>query len=259
MLQAVFSIPAAQRRRLASLFPDQNGLIHACLDGCMGQAYGDHPIAPGAALLCIGDFACFGGNFLSPAARQLAGKLTLEKNKTWLIPAQMGWREHIDAWHPKSTTNSTRYAVEAKVAFDRSKLAEIIQSLPDDYVLQGINAPLYEKAMADEWSRDWCSQFSDAADYISRGMGVAALKNGELVAGASSYVVYDGGIEIQTDTRSDMRNRGLAAACCAKLILDCMVKGVHPSWDAANTASLRLAQKLGYTLKSPYDIWEVSF
>ncbi len=259
MLQAVFSIPAAERGRLASLFPEQNGLIRSCLDGRMGQAYGDHPLAPGAVLLCNGDFACFGGNFLSPAAKQLAGKLALEKNKTWLIPAQMGWREHIDAWQPKSIITSTRYAMEARAAFDKAKLAEIVQSLPDDYVLQEINAPLYEKAMAEEWCRDWCSQFSDAADYATRGMGVAAMENGELVAGASSYVVFDGGIEIQTDTRADMRNRGLAAACCAKLILDCVVKGIHPSWDAANAASLHLAQKLGYTLTRSYDTWEVSF
>ncbi len=259
MLQAVFSIPADRRMRLAALFPEPNGLVRSCLDGCMGEAYGDHPVMPGAAIICIGDFACFGGNFWSPAARHLAGKLALTKGKTWLVPAQMGWREHVAYWHPKAMTDGTRYAVEAKAAFDTAKLTAIAQSLSDAFNLKPIDAGLYEKAMGEAWSRDWCSQFRDATDYAKRGIGVAALLDGEPIAGASSYVVYNGGIEIQTDTRDDMRRRGLAAACCAKLILDCLVKGVHPSWDAANPASLQLAQKLGYTLKRPYDTWEVSF
>jgi predicted GNAT family acetyltransferase len=113
--------------------------------------------------------------------------------------------------------------------------------------------------MAEEWSRDFCSQFCGSEDYAKRGLGVAALRGDELVAGASSYVAYNGGIEIQTDTRQDMRRRGLASACCARLILNCLQRGLTPSWDAANPASLALAEKLGYALKAPYDIWEVTF
>ena len=80
----------------------------------------------------------------------------------------------------------------------------------------------------------------------------------EIVAGASGYSRYRGGIEIQIDTRADCRRQGLAAACAARLILDCLSRGLYPSWDAANLPSLRLAEKLGYRFSHAYEselIW----
>jgi GNAT superfamily N-acetyltransferase len=225
----------------------------------MGKAYGDHPFRPGAALLCVGDFACFGGDPSRPAARQLAGKLALERGRTWLVPVSEGWEEHVSYWKPKWMERSVRYAVTRKAQFDKAKLHAMMTSIPAEFTLCSINKALYEKALSAEWSRDFCSQFRDGEDYIHRGLGVAALRGGVLAAGASSYVVYNGGIEIQTDTRADLRRRGLASACCARLLLDCLQKGLTPSWDAANPASLALAEKLGYVLESPYDIWEVTY
>ncbi len=259
MLQAVFSIPPKKRESIAPFFLHRNGLVKSCLDGCMGKAYGDHPFRPGAALLCIGDFACFGGDPHRPAARQLAGKLALEKGKTWLIPVLEGWEEHLKYWKPFRMERSVRYAVTRETGFDKAKLLAITGSIPPEFALCSIDKALYEKAMANEWSRDFCSQFQSCEDYVKRGLGVVALRGEELAAGASSYVIYNGGIEIQTDTREDVRRRGLAAACCARLMLDCLQKGLIPSWDAANSASLALAQKLGYALKASYDIWEVTF
>ncbi len=259
MLQTVFSIPPEKRGSIAPLFFDANGLMRSCLHGHMGQAFGDHPIHPGAAILCIGDFSCPGGDPNRPAARQLAGKLSLQPGKTWLVPVTEGWEGHFAFWHPKRMERGVRYAVTRKADFNREKLLSMTKSIPPEFSLHPIDIVLYEKAMAEEWSRDFCSQFADGADYARRGLGVAALREEEIVAGASSYVTYDGGIEIQTDTREDMRRRGLAAACCARLILDCLQKGLTPSWDAANPASLALAEKLGYALKNTYDVWEVSF
>lgn len=259
MLQAVFSIPPEKRECIAPLFFHVNGLVKSCLDGCMGKAYGDHPLRPGAALLYIGDFACFGGDPGRPAARLLAGKLALHKSRTWLVPVLEGWEELIAYWKPKRMERSVRYAVMRNTEFDKERLHAIVKAIPPEFSLSSMDGALYEKAVAEEWSRDFCSQFQSGEDYVDRGLGVAALRCEELVAGASSYVIYNGGIEIQTDTREDMRRRGLAAACCAQLILNCLQKGLTPSWDAANPASLALAEKLGYVLKAPYDIWEVTF
>jgi GNAT superfamily N-acetyltransferase len=259
MLQAVFIIPPEKRGCVAPFFLNANGLVRSCLQGYMGQVFGDHPAMPRAALLCIGDFASPGGDFTSPAARQLMGKLAIQRGKTWLLPALPGWEAHLSFWSPKRMERGTRYAVQAKAAFDKARLISMTQAIPPEFSLHPMDGELYGKAMAQEWSRDFCSQFEDAADYLSRGLGVAALRGEELAAGASSYVTYNGGIEIQTDTREDMRRRGLAAACCARLILDCLQKGLTPSWDAANPASLALAEKLGYALKNAYEIWEVSF
>lgn len=82
-------------------------------------------------------------------------------------------------------------------------------------------------------------------------------KDGELVAGASSYSRYDKGIEIEIDTREDQRRKGLAYVCGAKLILECLDKGLYPSWDAQNTWSVALAEKLGYHFSHEYVAYEI--
>ena len=106
--------------------------------------------------------------------------------------------------------------------------------------------------MSQPWSRDLCGNFRDGADFVRCGMGVLALWDGVPVAGAASYTVYDGGIEIEIDTRPDLRRRGLALACGARLILDCLDRGLYPSWDAHDLRSVALAEKLGYHLDRPY-------
>ncbi len=90
------------------------------------------------------------------------------------------------------------------------------------------------------------------------GLGFVAVKDGEIVAGASSYLVYHGGLEIEIDTRMDHRRRGLAYACGAKLILECLNRGIYPSWDAHNLASVSLAEKLGYHLDYEYLAYELT-
>ena len=81
---------------------------------------------------------------------------------------------------------------------------------------------------------------------------MAALSGGELVGGASSYTCYSGGYELQVETREDMRRRGVALACCARLILTCLDRGLYPSWDAANLESVALARRLGYRSETAF-------
>ena len=71
-------------------------------------------------------------------------------------------------------------------------------------------------------------------------------------AGASSYTIYDGGIEIEIDTRPDQRRQGLALACGAQLILTCLERRLFPNWDAHDLRSAALAEKLGYRMDHPY-------
>ena len=54
------------------------------------------------------------------------------------------------------------------------------------------------------------------------------------------------------DTRPDLRRRGLALSCGARLILTCLDQGLLPSWDAHDRRSAALAEKLGYRLDRPY-------
>ena len=96
---------------------------------------------------------------------------------------------------------------------------------------------IFEMAGKEEWSVDLCSQFANYADYQRQALGVAILYQGELVAGASPYSVYDGGIEIEIDTKPEYRQQGLATVCGAKLILECLERNLYPSWAAHDPVS----------------------
>lgn len=76
------------------------------------------------------------------------------------------------------------------------------------------------------------------------------------MSGASSYTFYRDGIEVEIDTREDERRKGLALACGAKLILECLARKLYPSWDAHNSGSLALAEKLGYRFDKEYPTYE---
>ena len=85
---------------------------------------------------------------------------------------------------------------------------------------------------------------------------------------AGAFMAEEGGYDVLIVDRmlpkrdglsviEDMRRRGVALACCARLILTCLDRGLYPSWDAANLESVALARRLGYRPAGPYDAWEL--
>jgi len=103
-----------------------------------------------------------------------------------------------------------------------------------------------------------CSQFPTYQDYKNRGLGFVILHGDAIVSGATSYTVYDQGIEIEIDTKEEYQRRGLALICASRLILECLDKGLYPSWDAANLKSLALAEKLGYHFDKAYVTYRIT-
>jgi len=85
------------------------------------------------------------------------------------------------------------------------------------------------------------------------------LYNEKIICGASSYFIYNGGIEIQIDTDEEYRRQGLATVCASRLILECLQSGKHPGWDAADTRSLAFAEKLGYEFSHEYSTYAVQY
>lgn len=79
--------------------------------------------------------------------------------------------------------------------FDRSKLQSFISALPKGYELRRIDEHIVNNPTLHKVSEDFTSQFQSVEAYLSRGIGYSILYNGEVVCGASSYSIYDNGIE----------------------------------------------------------------
>lgn len=224
-------------------------MIWSYLHGCMGYCLTDHPEQPTAAQIVVGDFCFFAGAPHAGLVAQAAASLMAPQTQAWAELIESVWGERVE--------KITRYAIKKEPnVFEQEKLKAFVASLPSGYILGPFDEDVYNQARAEIWSQDFCSQFADYQDYQARGVGVAVLHEGKLVAGASSYSVYNGGIEIQIDTMPEHRRKGLATACGAALILECLKRGLYPSWDAHDLRSVALAEKLGYHLSHPYTVYE---
>lgn len=218
------------------------GILWSCLQGRMGAVYASQALDSAAAVL--GDFAFFAGTpnraLLDAASAPL------------MVPQNDAWAGFIAAHFCGTFRPSTRFATRKDTVFQRERLETYAHCLPNSYTIRRIDKKLYTLCWQNVWSRDLVSQYPTWEAYQTQGLGFAVLRDRSPVAGASSYAAFDGGIEIEIDTCPAERRRGLARACGARLILDCLDRGLYPSWDAHDLVSLSLAQQLGYQLDKPY-------
>lgn len=244
-------------RSVTSLFNDwQESIIWSCLQGVMGEIWVDDSDNPQSALAKLGKQASFGF---------LAGQPNIELLESCrgenmiLVPQHQGWSDLIEALYGSKAHAFTRYATKKDTRFDREKLEEFVAGLPEDFELILIDEQLYRACLAEEWSQDLVANYDDYQHYAQLGLGVVALYQGKVVAGASSYSTYKNGIEIEIDTHPDFRRKGLATAVAAKLILTCLDRNLYPSWDAHTKISLNLAEKLGYGYSHDYIAYELEW
>ena len=245
-----------QAKNASGLFAGwQETMVWSCLQGVMGKIYGDCAEKPESAMALLGDFAFFAGK----PHRELVLEGPGKSGQSFLIltPQDEQWGELIADCLGQSVRKTVRYAIKKEPdVFCRPKLQAAVDNLPKGYELAGIDEAMFFRCREIPWCRDWVSLYRDYKHYQEYGLGVVILRDGEPVSGASSYSGYPGGIEIEIDTRTDCRRRGLAYICGAKLILECLDRGWYPSWDAQNLWSVALAEKLGYHFDHEYVVYE---
>lgn len=244
------------KESVKEIFGDWNEtIIWSCVQGIMGDVYTN--AAEDAAMAILGDFAFYAGN---PSEELVRFKPeNCKQDFIIMVPQNAAWGKIIEKCYRDKAKRVVRYAIKKEQdVFDVPKLERAILSLPEGFELKMLEEQEYHMCRNNDWSRDLVSQYKEYDRYKELGLGVVALKDGELVSGASSYSTYNGGIEIEIDTREDYRRKGLAYACGAKLILECLKKNLYPSWDAQNKYSAALAEKLGYHFSHEYFAYEVT-
>ncbi|MEN6634959.1 MAG: GNAT family N-acetyltransferase [Clostridiaceae bacterium] len=223
-------------------------LIWSVLQGHMGYAIADQEDAPTAAQIVLGGFCFLAGQPSASFAAKAAGHE--------IVPQHEGWHDAIEQAFGARVRQRLRYAIKKEPdAFSRETLQAYVDALPKEFELRLFDEGICAQTVLADWSCDFCDCFSGTEDFLKRGLGVAALHNGVLVSGASSYSIYTGGLEIEIDTAPEYRRRGLALACGARLILEALDRGLYPSWDAFDLRSVMLAEKLGYHADHPYIVY----
>ena len=234
----------------------QETLVWSCIEKVMGNIYADDLQNPESVMAIIGDFSFFVGK---PCKELVLYKpKECKQNFIIMVPENEEWAKLITQSYGDKAKKGTRYAIKKEEnIFDLNRLQTIVNSLVPPYSIKMIDEDIFNYCKLNSWSRDLVSQYSDYEMYKNLGLGVVIIKDGVPVSGASSYSRYKEGIEIEIDTKKEYRRKGLAYACGAKLILECLDRKLYPSWDAQNKWSVALAEKLGYHYNHDYNIFEI--
>ena len=75
------------------------------------------------------------------------------------------------------------------------------------------------------------------------------------MAAASSFLSLKGEIEMDISTKETYRGKKLATACVARMLQDCLERGITVHWDAQNDASRHLAGKFGFENEKEYSVY----
>ncbi|MFC6464911.1 GNAT family N-acetyltransferase [Marinilactibacillus sp. GCM10026970] len=245
------------QKKIESLFKGlENTMIQTYLEGHMGEAWVDDLDKPTAAQITVSIFTFYAGNHHSPAAEEMLENLPED---ALVITESEGWKQKLEAMHEGAFEKYSRYRFEHIAEFfDRNHLKKLVTQLPEPYSVRKIDQRVIELPSLHQLSPDFTGNFKSHEDFLSRGMGYVVLHEGKVVSGASSFSIFDEGIEIEVGTDPNYRRQGLAAVASAALMLDCLDNNVYPGWDAENIGSAKLAESLGYVLKEAYDTYYVS-
>lgn len=234
----------------------QETLIWSCLQNVMGHLYTNNLEHPKSAMALIADFCFFAGEPDEELALYKPESCT--QDFIIMVPQNKAWQELLENCYRERIKKVTRYAIKKEEdIFDKEHLENVVNALPSDYTIKMVEEELFLQCREIDWCRDLVSQYVDYEMYQKCGLGVVVLKDEEIVAGASSYTSYLGGIEVEIDTKQEYRRKGFAYASGAKLILECLKRGWYPSWDAQNKWSVALAEKLGYHFDHEYVAYEL--
>ncbi len=242
----------AALRGLFAGMPGLHGLAEAALSGWHGCV---QPVGEGA-LLSVGDFILCGGA-PGPAGEDALTRLIAAQPREWLIYAPGPWecliRERM-GFRPV-----TRYGFRPLAPGTAGNLTRW-ERLPAGYTMGLMERRDAEACLQAAWSRDFVREHGSADNFMARGLGVMIRDAcGQPVAGASAYVSWPAGLEVQLQTREDAQGLGLATAAAARLLRAAGERGRAVCWDAANIPSARIAARLGFAPTAQYTAWALTW
>ncbi|PGS36714.1 GNAT family N-acetyltransferase [Bacillus cereus] len=245
------------KKKLSTVFEGLDSvIIRSYLQGHMGTAWVNNLEKPTVAQIIVGIFAFYAGD---PNATETEELLHNLPEDILVIVNTDEWKERIETAHKGSFDKFQRFRFKKNPAnLNSNYLKTMLSKLPEEYELKKIDANIAGDPSLHAISEDFTGQFDSIEDYLNRGVGFAILYHGKVVCGASSYSIYDEGIEIEVGTHRDHRRKGLATVASSALILDCLAKGKYPNWDAANLESAELAKSLGYVYEEAYDTYYIN-
>ena len=219
-------------------------------------AWVDDVLQPEEAIIIAADF-CY---LMGVVEHHHEIEQILEENARHkiIIPCGTHWDTYLKEYMSKKVRCYSRYAIKHEPdVFDKNNLEQLIKRINPVYEIKQIDEDIYKEVLDIDWAADGCCFYRSYEDFKKNGLGYVVLKDRQLVSIASSYTTYKNTIGVTIGTLEEYQRQGLAAACGATLILECMKRGIYPEWEAANTKSVALSEKLGYHFDKAFDVYSI--
>lgn len=230
--------------------PGMHGITEAALSGWSGSVR----VLPAGAVLAVGDFMICGGEPGEHGKRALACMMA-EQPREWLLYVPGKWKVLLDDLGMFRPVIRQGFQLLHPEAIREDLVAW--KPLPPGYTLSSMDQADAEACLVADWSRDFVREHGSVEQFLNRGMGILVRDAaGRPAAGASAYVSWPRGLEVQLQTRQDQEGKGLATAAAAALLQAARHRGIAVAWDAANAASAHIARKLGFQPGKQYTVWE---
>lgn len=223
----------------------------SCFEGLMGTAFADDESTPDCCCIHLGEYLYVGGNADSKAFLKEVFEYSIDNSLT-VITLNENIKQFASQIYGDKCTFSTRYQMGCELETKNSHLFNNINNLSEEFELAKIDENIYQQCLKNDWSEYFCKNFKNYDEFSQNAFGYAILKNGKIVGGTSSYSYYSKGFEVIVATAPEYRRKGLALVSSSAFVLECLRVEKFPHWDAANTKSLALSKKLGYTLFREY-------
>lgn len=130
-----------------------------------------------------------------------------------------------------------------------------LQLLPIDRALLTDEAIGNRESVRNEIAGMWPS----LERFLTHGFGCAALVEQQLVCWCTAEYVGPTGCGIGIATEPAYQGQGIATAAAAHMLGQCLARGLAAHWECGtwNAPSMRLAEKLGFTLLATERAWVV--
>lgn len=245
-----YPLTKANRLRLAQAFryvPRVDISIECVLEDQMGKAHADDLENPSVFQIKTGPFHYFAGDALGDGGQEM---LRHFKPYNLFMSASEGWLDAAQRMYGESFAGFDRYSFSSEhLSLDH------IQMLSRNNRLS-VNVKRFDSALLERvWGSDHfidVSDFESPTDFLERGIGYYAEKDGDIIGASYSSLVCSTGIEVSLFISEDYRRRGIATVLSAHLLLWCLQNNMDAHWDAANPESCKLAEKLGYVSVGSY-------
>lgn len=250
-----------KRQTIQSICQDSDEvLVRGAMEGTMGRVFVPQLKNSSYCLIHVGDFAYLLG--LPPNGEKsldLKSQIYETCSRAFITPGDERWAFWLEEEFLGQYRLVNRYALKKdENHFDKKTLEGYKKNIPEGIRIRRLDERLYHLVLKEEWSRDFVANFEDEQQFMREGLGYVAAKGREILSGCSAYGYSSGMMEVEVETKKDYRRQGLALACSAAFLLECMERGIYPNWDAANEQSVGLAEKLGYVFHREYQVYQIA-